>query len=424
MEDNKKIEIIKEGIKIAESLVSPFDESPESRKVESKGLLFWVEEANNHYNPLVGKIFRYCELKKNFSSDYVRGFIDDLVSDILKAGIENVKKDPLIVDIFDDNFSEITMYLPISGIEMIEKEELIIGNIVFKKMTEEMVIEIADKLEKLTRDNPYVENKEESVKRTRKYVLSFKDKICAEYKLFAEQNIVFDNAKMESEKSLDLLNFASIFLHHKDHNITIALGNEVSRIHHDILSFKSNYRGYSFTKQFTGPIFNFRISPDSIDHLTKLGIFKASEILKKPENDLTEFEKNLLLGIHWIANFQSQRELENQYLSLAVALEIFLTPDSAEPVSVSIAEAASMILGHSIERKKSLKERIKVLYGKRSDIVHGRSDKLPTEGDLVELRNILIHLTLWMIKNSDKFDKKKEFFDLIETQKLSCSLPF
>ena len=47
----------------------------EVRYVSCKGLSFWVENSKKHYNPIVGDIFKFMELKNNFSSDFVRDFL-------------------------------------------------------------------------------------------------------------------------------------------------------------------------------------------------------------------------------------------------------------------------------------------------------------------------------------------------------------
>ena len=255
-----------------------------------------------------------------------------------------------------------------------ENDELKIGKIVIRKMTDELVNNLADKLEMLLRTNPYFnpKDKDARIEFILGRILEFKDKVCAEFKMFGEESIVLEIAKKECEKSLDLLRLSSIFLHHKDHKIKISLEGETARGFQKIIIFKSNLKDYKLTTEIIGPIFDFTISDESISNMEQLGILTLSGMLEKTERELTDFEKTLLLGIHWLANFPIQREVENQYLSLMVVLEIYLTPGFGESITNYIAEGASIILAKGIDNKKTLKGLIKELYNKRSSIVHGR----------------------------------------------------
>ncbi|WP_141705181.1 MULTISPECIES: HEPN domain-containing protein [Methanobacterium] len=364
-------------------------------------------------------------LKKNFSSDYVRDFIDELISDTLKEGVENVKDNPLIIDTFDDVFHEVTVYIPLSGIRMI-KEELKIGKIIIKKMTDEIVNEITNNLYLLLRGNPYFSpnDKEKGIQSIVNRYNTFKGKVCAEFKMFGEESIVLKVAKEECENSLDLLRLSSIYLQHKNHNINITLEGELARGYQNTLFFKSNFKYYKLSNELKGHIVDFNISDSEIKYMKEFGIFILSKILEKPDRELTDFERTLLMGVHWFANFPSQKEIENQYLSLMVSLEIFLTPKagSGEPISNYIAEGASIINEIGIDNRKKLKSKIKDLYKKRSSIVHGSMNNIPTEKDIVTLKNILLTLIWWMIQNSHRFDNKDDLLDFIEDHKFACDI--
>lgn len=425
MDNEKKIEIINKIIDISENYVSLFRKSHGSKSVQSKGACFYVENADHHYNPIVGDISRYMELKKDFSSDYVRDFIDELISDTLKEGIENVKDNPLIIDTFDDVFHEVTVYIPLSGIRMV-KDELKIGKIIIKKMTDEIVNDITSNLESLLRGNPYFfpNDKEKGIQSLVNRYNTFKGKVCAEFKMFGEEIIALKVGKEECEKSLDLLRLSNVILHNRDHNICIALEGETARGYQNTLIFKSNFKHYRLGNELKGPAIDFDISDREIKYMKEFGIFILSEILEKPEKELTDFEKTLLLGIHWFANFSTQREIENQYLSLMVALEIFLTPKSGsgEPITNYIAEGVSIINEIGIDNRKKLKSKLKDLYKKRSSIVHGRLNDIPNKDDVVTLKNILLTLIWWMIKNSHRFESKDDLLNFIEDHKFACDI--
>ena len=151
--------------------------------------------------------------------------------------------------------------------------------------------------------------------------------------------------------------------------------------------------------------------------MEKIGIFKASEILNKPK--YSDFEETILLGIHWFANSLSQKEIENQFLSLMIILEVFLTPGGTEPITKSISESIARILLAGLNKRKALKDDVKKLYKKRSAIVHGRKKDMPSAEDVSQLRAIASDLILWMIEKSDRFENKDELLDYIEDRSLA-----
>jgi len=55
--------------------------------------------------------------------------------------------------------------------------------------------------------------------------------------------------------------------------------------------------------------------------MERIGAFKLSDILAKPEKQLTDFEKTLLRTLHWFSSSLTQPEIENQLLNMITCLE-------------------------------------------------------------------------------------------------------
>ena len=169
--------------------------------------------------------------------------------------------------------------------------------------------------------------------------------------------------------------------------------------------------------------FKLKINEDNMDHMEKLGIFKVSDILKSKKK-LEGFNKSLIQAIHWFANSQKQSEKENEFLSLMICLEIFLTEKNS-PITKSIAEGATIILTTELENSNiedvidyriKLREKITDLYSKRGNIVHGRWKNIDDE-DLNCLRSISFTLIRYMIDHNDDFKDKTSLLKWIEEQK-------
>lgn len=256
MENEKKEEIIKGIIHICEDAVPVIkDNYDDCRYVNINGVSFWVEDYKKYYNPILGQIFREMKLKKGFSSVYVEEFIDILVSDIIRNGIENVKKNVFIIniDIFENKFQDCVVYIPLDGIKM-EVNELKLGKITLKIMDNVLVSEIADNLEKLLRNNPFYNppDLEKSIENERKQILKYENKICAEFRMFAEEDIAVEHAFKECEKSLDLLRFSIYFFYHSDFNVSVGLDGEIRRFYHEIIAHKANFSDFKFKSELKG----------------------------------------------------------------------------------------------------------------------------------------------------------------------------
>lgn len=420
LNDSKKIQIINKIILICENNVFaiPRNYIERNRIVKNKGLSFTVHNYKQFYDELTGDIFKGFKLGNGFSGDYVRKFIDMLISDTLKTGIELVKKNPLIIDSFDDEFQEVFVYIPLDGIK-IEVDELKIGKLTLRKMNELEVDYIYNQFLYLWANNQLVSKKmfEFNSNIIKNVILNFKDKTIAEFMIFAEEKLAVEEAKKECEGVIDLLRFSCQFFHTKE-KTSIGLESEIQRGNYQIIVHKADFYGYEIPNEYIGPVFEFEINDSTLDFMEETGIIKLSKIFGKSSRERTDFEKMIISGLHWFSDSMTQKQVENQFLSLMICLEIFLTP-GGERISGFISEAAAKIICDELIDRIELKKVIKEMYEKRSKIVHGSGKKLPNIGDVYQLQHIVANLLVWMVNRSDYFTKKKDLIDFIELHKLT-----
>jgi len=180
-------------------------------------------------------------------------------------------------------------------------------------------------------------------------------------------------------------------------------------------------QSYELPSSYKGPLQPFELSPENIQNIEQIGIFKVAEVLKLP-GKMTDFEKTLLRGIHWFATSQTQFEKENEFLNLMTCLETFLTPSGAALISPSlanqVAEGAARLLTTELENRKALTKRIQSLYGMRSGVSHG-GQKAILETDLADLRNIAKELIFQMIERKDKFLTHKALLKWLDERRLA-----
>lgn len=163
---------------------------------------------------------------------------------------------------------------------------------------------------------------------------------------------------------------------------------------------------------------NYELSANNLEILKKIRVFELSEILRKPNNELNEFEKSLLRGLHWFAGSQTQVEIENEFLNLTTCLEVFFTPKGRDPISNSIAEGVALVLSKDLIERKNLKRRVKELYGYRSTVSHGKHISILNK-DLDDLKQISMFLLVKMVERKEEFASIEDLINWLEEQKLS-----
>ncbi len=230
-------------------------------------------------------------------------------------------------------------------------------------------------------------------------------------------------ALTESEKALDVIRYAILTMYPQSFGLSVGLQGAVSTNSSKIVGTGYNQNLQLLWEKYDRPIFT--ISNDTTKNLKAVGVGKISEILKKRPDKRTPFENTILMGLHWFADAQSQKELKNNFLSLMISLELFLTPSQEDKdkdtITNSIAESTSIILRTEDKRIK-FKEKIRDFYDKRSIIVHGKKEDKNKElslKDFEELKIIIKDLILWMLNHKHEIKSKDELLSQIKQYKLS-----
>lgn len=427
IDESVKKEIILESIELLNGsiLLKNAYESSDFRKIEIYGESIFINYYSGNYNKLLGKIFKELNLKNNFSSDYVKNFIDELISKIFESGIDNVKKDPLLVDIFDENFYEVIVYVPLDGIKM-TKDLLTVGKINLREFTANDAEFHNKNIEHLMIINPHhtAVEKKYLIERCSDDFENLVGTICAEFRIYADYNTAMKKALDECYKALDIIRYAIPWIYHKDFNVFVGLKGEITRGSRNSFACKSDFKNYNFKYQRVGASVQFEISDENISIMRKIGFFKLSQSLKKSDNGLTDFERSLLIGMHWFADSQMQNDLENEFLSLMICMEIFLTPNEKDSITTFISEATALLIA-DLEHRKKLRDQIRGFYGIRSAIVH--EGKRDIDQDSAGKLRYIVRLLLWrMIKIKDNFSSTKHLVEKIQesinNQKLRTEL--
>ena len=206
---------------------------------------------------------------------------------------------------------------------MFDVEEFSLGRINFKRITKAILEEILEAAETVIRKTKNLPEEQELFIKESNESLSneFSEKVCAVYQVVAEPNRARELAEQETQLALDLLRYSIPVLYRDESIVRIGLSSQVTSIYQPALTLSS----VGLVQDRTLLNRNYEISRNNITVLRKIGVFEMSDILTKPYEQLSDFKKTLLRGVHWFANSQTQIKIENEFLNLIICLEVFFT---------------------------------------------------------------------------------------------------
>lgn len=334
---------------------------------------------------------RYLDIYENFRKEIMsKGkWFDKFTESSISSRLDGLLQDAVqykdsnrlllllnkIIDYFDNYHEEVTVYIPIDGM-IFEEDYLEIGNLILKQIPE-------------------------------KKGENSRQQLFAQYTTIAEEDRAIERAEEETRRIIDLLRYA-----HAPSKIVIGMRGDINTIHYNVPIISRGKLIYMKINQ--------GISKNTtyfIESMREKGLFDLAELLKKDYSELSEFERTIFRGIHWISLAQVQREPENELLNLITCLETFLTAEYGNPITNTIAEGVAIILESELEKRKIIKQSIKGFYKNRSQISHG-GHKAILESDLAQLRTLVIDFTQKMIDSRGRFQNKKALLEWVENQKL------
>lgn len=376
------------------------------------------------YKKLLERLLVRNQLSTKASERYISGLLKSLICEqalhesSLEAVSESLSKK---LRSLDDACKQYVVYLPLDGFFLYEDQvqALELGQVCIEKMIESKFKALLNDLKAIWIANPYYTTKE------KEYILkddeeslhnAFFNRVCAKFCVEAEPQRAIEIAIENTQNALALLRYSVPILYPRsNHELRIGINGEAGIKRTTAFALSSPKDSYYFSS-FSRSTKTFNIDKSTLPALEKIGIFKVARFLKK-EHQITEFEKALLDSIRWFSFSQNQLTASGELLYLTICMEVFLCPDAGEKVSNSITEGVAFILRDELEGRKTIKEKVKRLYGLRSVVAHGRG-KSVLESNVVEMQEIVLTFISKMIEFSDEIKSLKDLDNWIENEKL------
>jgi hypothetical protein len=379
--------------------------------------LYLAGEDLDTYNQVLKNLTDNERWGDKFSEKHIDSILVDTILDFLENGIESAKESLRKACTTVETYSvEQTIYIPLGGIQMYDIEEITIGKVQITLVPETRLKEILEATHKITRLTNNSAEEQEYFIRQDSEILSevFLDSVCSVYRVVAEPLRARELAEQETHRALDLLRYSIPALHLDKDKVEVGLSSQVPSSFQPSLALSS----IGFEQGRRRLNYFYEISRKNCEILERMHIFELSEVLTKSHDQVNEFEKILLRGIHWFACSQTQVERENKILNLTTCLEVFFTPEERDPISNSIAEGVALVLGKDLIERKHLKKRVKDLYSLRSKISHGKH-KTVLDQDMIDLQGIAMSLLIKMTEWRKDFFSLSDLMNWLEERKLS-----
>lgn len=341
---------------------------------------------------------------RKLSGDYVEEGIKGILLELSEHPTGN-RALPLLeqlADSFDAYNEQRTVYVPLEGIKMTDVEELHLGDVVLKKMTEDQKKEVAQAFDTEEDSETFL---------GRLGTVPY-----AEVTVVAEPVKAWEVAQDRMRDVLDLLRYLMPFLsnEYRDPDINLLGSNASSLPLAAVHSGKFEDLFGSFRDLPT----SVEISQEAMKEMEDLGFFEAVKFAGKEEK--TDLERAVLRGIQWASNSQGQRQYGNKLLNLIIALECLL-PSERSGGSNWNAEGVALLLGPNPPTRRAIRDRVRGLYRKRNNVVHGGESEEVTRNDVVWARMQVHNLISTIINRRGEFEDQEGTYHIdtwLENRKL------
>lgn len=401
--------------------VSNLSERSESFRLISRHGISCVlaGEALEKHHEIIDSLLNESEWGDKFSEKHVTSKVEEILCTVLREGDKAHPEEHVaeLAEEFDSFDERRIVYVPLAGLRVSKDVEM--GAVKLVNMTEEVCDEIYRKVEAIITVSPNPQPAKDSMLESIRQDLAnrFLGHVCAKFEVVAEQTRAKERAEDEARRALDLLRFSIPTIFRDNQQVQVGLAGEVGYATRQTFSLVPNRR-WSQSDNAVGSVTPFKLTPDSIERMEDIGVFKLSRLLQKDEAALNDLERVILRSVHWFANAQSQPEIENQFLNLIISLETLLTPRDGNPIGTAIAEGVAFLLTEGVEERRAMRKRIKRFYGQRSAVAHGGKKPI-LQKDLVELKNTAGSLIVRILHFDEPLHSQKDLLAWIEERKFS-----
>jgi hypothetical protein len=369
-----------------------------------------IGDGINLYIELSNNISLYNDFRDKISIETIQ----ELIFDWLKSNYLSESSNLLInylKDKLNEIIEEIEIFVPIYSLKI--QNEFRLGNVVFKKLTEEIINHWM---------NEYLKNEGIDKHFIQNYYCKFKSEMSglsvACIKLNAERQKAIEIAYKETEIALVVLRiFSDASINPNIRSYLTILGKQ------ELLSLKclivKNNKLITPNEQALCRPNNWLIKKEEFEKFQLQGFQILDDLirLKNPN----EFQQVLLKSINLYSLALLSKDIEYKLVLIFASLESIFIKNNTTPIQNNLSQAFALLLTNDVNKRKEIIKNVKKAYEIRSRFVHKGKENKDMEITKIFMENVK-KIYIELIKNNSNFQNRDELINFLEDIKISASI--
>lgn len=244
------------------------------------------------------------------------------------------------------------------------------------------------------------------------------DTVCLEYSDVLEVERAMEIAQQEFETALNILRYTvsrNEFLN--KHIFFDLFSGEDRRKYKRFMAVTENGEQSREHGRYDGPDEPLILDAMWLKSANAEGLNELSRIVSAPM--LNKIEEMILRSVYWFGNYQSQKNLDNQLMSLAFSIESGMATSPGDNITTMLSEGIAILLGKDKEERIMIRDDFKKLYDLRSKISHG-SKTLLGINDISKMDDYARRLVKRLLELSSMYSTSDELRKHVNDAKLSA----
>ncbi|HKQ06407.1 MAG TPA: hypothetical protein VJ464_14830 [Blastocatellia bacterium] len=242
---------------------------------------------------------------------------------------------------------------------------------------------------------------------------------CAEVVVESEASRSPELIDSEVDASLNLLRMYTHLLFARDTRPLVGLRGSVVSAPRPCFLFTDVLKDdqeFSFNIKKVGLLVPYSLNNDRLEHLkTHCAFDILSAALAKPTHSQSQLEKIVITSIRWLGRGAVADDPPEKILTMSVALERLLTTDAEKHTDIGdrLAKRLAFLLSDDLEQRLKISERMKDLYGLRSEVVHAGKTAISMR-DIIDLEMLACNAIIAMAGHLNDWRQHQEFVQWTE----------
>jgi hypothetical protein len=354
------------------------------------------------------KQFRTGEWRRKWSEDFIWGFERELIAAAIDdpSGEKTQAALLQIASELDAQPPEWLVILPLTHL-LLGEYEMVFPKVEIKTMTESRLADVRQGFRDIIVTTSYTDDVKANLDlQANEITQLLMHRACAFVAASGDSLLAKESAIRATEPITDFLQIVATLNVPSLLEVRISIGGDLLTKQPPILIVRKD--GSAIENESKRPFgHRLELRHSHIQHMRAIGFGALLDALRKSADEQTEFEQMLIRATHWIADGERQARVENKATSYITAIDMFFATKD-EPVTRDITEGTAVLLGKTLEQRKTIRRRMSTFYGMRSKVSHLGS-RVEDEDAIHDMRNYAVNFLAEVCQLASRFATKDDF---------------